>query len=101
MGLLRRLWSGAAGRPATTTSPRLSTGVDAVIVGTRPESANHTVRDCAELGIKHVWKHRAFGPSSVAAEATEYIELHRWRARSPVPSPSGYDRETGHAVAPH
>jgi predicted CoA-binding protein len=47
-------------------------GVDAVVIGTRPETADETVRECAELGIKHVWMHRSFGAGSVSATATEY-----------------------------
>src|SRR5215467_7849406 len=30
-------------------------GVDAVIIGTRPEIALATMHECAELGIEHVW----------------------------------------------
>ena len=33
-------------------------GVDAVVIGTRPEFAEATMRECVELGIKHVWMHR-------------------------------------------
>ena len=44
-------------------------GVDAVVVATRPEQAEATVRECAKLGIKQVWLHRAFGAGSVSAEA--------------------------------
>ena len=33
----------------------------AVLIGTRPEPAMATMRDCADLGIKHVWMHRSFG----------------------------------------
>jgi predicted CoA-binding protein len=33
-------------------------GVDAVVIATRPETAEATMRECAELGIKHVWMHR-------------------------------------------
>src|SRR5687767_10026880 len=33
-------------------------GVDAVVIGTRPEIAEETMGECAELGIKHVWMHR-------------------------------------------
>jgi len=36
-------------------------GVDAVVIGTRPEAAESTMHECAELGIKHVWMHRSFG----------------------------------------
>jgi predicted CoA-binding protein len=47
-------------------------GVDAVVIGTRPEIADDTMRECAELGIKHVWMHRGPGAGSVSATATEY-----------------------------
>jgi len=30
------------------------------------------MRECAELGIKQVWMHRAFGGGSVSEAATEY-----------------------------
>jgi predicted CoA-binding protein len=30
-------------------------GVDAVVIGTRPELAEATMRECAELGISQVW----------------------------------------------
>lgn len=45
-------------------------GVEAVVIGTKPERAEATIRECAELGIKHVWMHRGFGGGSVCAEAT-------------------------------
>jgi uncharacterized protein len=51
-------------------------GVDAVVIGTRPEHAEPTVRECAELGIEHVWMHRAFGSGSVSAAATAYGREH-------------------------
>jgi predicted CoA-binding protein len=51
-------------------------GVDAVVIGTRPEIAEDTVRECAELGIKHVWMHRGPGPGSVSAAATRYGREH-------------------------
>jgi uncharacterized protein len=47
-------------------------GVDAVVIATRPEIALATMRDCAEIGIKHVWMHRSFGGGSVSTEAAEY-----------------------------
>jgi uncharacterized protein len=39
-------------------------GVEAVVIGTRPEIAATTMRECAELGIKCVWMHR--GPALAA-----------------------------------
>lgn len=47
-------------------------GVEAVVIGTKPETAESTMRECAELGIKQVWMHRSFGGGSVSAAATEY-----------------------------
>ena len=47
-------------------------GVDWVVVGTRPERAEATVRECADLGITRVWMHRAFGQGSVSAAATDF-----------------------------
>ena len=46
-------------------------GVDAVVIATRPEIALATMRECAELGIKHVWMHRSFCGGSVSTEAAE------------------------------
>ena len=51
-------------------------GVDAVVIGTRPEIAETTMRECAELGIKHVWMHRAFGGGSVSPAAAAYGRQH-------------------------
>ncbi len=51
-------------------------GVEAVVIGTRPDRAMDTMRECADLGIKHVWMHRAFGTGSVSAEATAWGREH-------------------------
>ena len=47
-------------------------GVDAVVIGTRPETADETMRECVDLGIEHVWMHRGPGPGSVSKTAAEY-----------------------------
>ena len=47
-------------------------GVDAVVIGTRPETAETTMRECAALGIQHVWMHRSLGAGSVSEAATGY-----------------------------
>jgi uncharacterized protein len=47
-------------------------GVDAVVIATRPEIAEETMRECAELGIKHVWMHRGPGAGSVSEAAADY-----------------------------
>jgi uncharacterized protein len=51
-------------------------GVDAVVIGTRPEAAEDTMHECAELGITHVWMHRGPGTGSVSEAATEYGRQH-------------------------
>ncbi|GAA3346145.1 hypothetical protein GCM10020358_56010 [Amorphoplanes nipponensis] len=51
-------------------------GVEAVVIGTRPETAEATVRECVELGIGLVWMHRGPGNGSVSGPATEYGRRH-------------------------
>ncbi len=51
-------------------------GVDAVVIGTRPQRADATMRECAELGIAHVWMHRGPGPGSVSESAARYGREH-------------------------
>ena len=51
-------------------------GVDAVVIATAPDKAEGTMRECAELGIKHVWMHRSYGQGSVSAAATAYGRKH-------------------------
>jgi uncharacterized protein len=47
-------------------------GVDAVVIATRPEIAEETMRECADLGIRHVWMHRGPGAGSVSEAAADY-----------------------------
>jgi predicted CoA-binding protein len=51
-------------------------GVEAVVIGTRPERALATVQECDDLGIKDVWMHRSFGGGSVSEQATAYGREH-------------------------
>ena len=51
-------------------------GVDAVVIATRPSRALDTMKECDELGIRHVWMHRGFGGGSVNPEAAEYGRVH-------------------------
>jgi predicted CoA-binding protein len=46
-------------------------GVEAVVIGTRPERAQDTMEECADLGIRHVWMHRLMGSGSVSEAAAE------------------------------
>jgi len=47
-------------------------GVDAVVIATSPEVAEETMRECADLAIKHVWMHRGPGAGSVSKSAADY-----------------------------
>ena len=51
-------------------------GVDGVVIGTRPSHADSTMQECLELGITHVWMHRAFGAGSVSDSATRFGREH-------------------------
>jgi hypothetical protein len=60
------------GDPSYQDLKSIPGGVDAVVIGTRPEVAEDTMRECADLGIRHVWMHRSFGEGSVSDSATEF-----------------------------
>jgi predicted CoA-binding protein len=64
------------GDPAYPLLASIPDGVDAVVIATRPEHATTTMRECADLGIDHVWMHRSVGSGSVSAEATAYGREH-------------------------
>ena len=51
-------------------------GVEAVVIGTRPEHAEETMRECAELGVRQVWMHRSVDRGSVSDAATRYGREH-------------------------
>jgi predicted CoA-binding protein len=64
------------GGPAYHDLRSIPGGVDAVVIATRPEIAEETMRDCAELGIKQVWMHRGPGAGSVSESAAAYGREH-------------------------
>lgn len=64
------------GDPSYADLRSIPNGVDAVVIATRPEFAIDTMRECVDLGIKHVWMHRGVGPGSVSASATEFGRQH-------------------------
>jgi uncharacterized protein len=64
------------GDPAYQDLKSIPGGVDAVVIGTRPELAEGTMRECAELGIKQVWMHRGPGAGSVSDAAADYGRQH-------------------------
>lgn len=59
------------GEPCYADLGDIPGGVEAVVIGTRPERAEETVRRCAELGIPMVWMHRGFGGGSVSPRAAQ------------------------------
>ena len=50
--------------------------VEAVVIGTRPDLAETTMRECVDLGIEQVWMHRGPGAGSVSETATAYGREH-------------------------
>lgn len=65
-----------AGVPAYPTLAAVPGGVDAVVIGTRPEHALGTVKEAVELGITKVWMHRSLDAGSVSADAVAYGREH-------------------------
>ena len=64
------------GDPAYQDLKSIPGGVQAVVIGTRPEIAEDTMRECDELGITQVWMHRGPGAGSVSDAATRYGREH-------------------------
>lgn len=64
------------GDPCYPTLKAIPTGVEAVVIATRPEHARATMEECAELGIGHVWMHRSFGAGSFSEDAARYGRAH-------------------------
>lgn len=51
-------------------------GVDAVVIATRPEHAESTMRECVDAGITRVWMHRSSGTGSVSPSAAAFGREH-------------------------
>ena len=51
-------------------------GVEAVVIGTRPEHAQATIEEASELGINHVWMHRSVDAGSVDHDAATWGREH-------------------------
>jgi uncharacterized protein len=64
------------GDPAYDNLRAIPGGVEAVVIATRPEHADATVRECVELGIEHVWMHRGPGAGSVSDTAAAFGRAH-------------------------
>lgn len=56
----------------------IPSGVDGVIIATRPEATDQLVQDCAEAGISRVWMHNGIHSmgTSVSEKAVEYCQQH-------------------------
>lgn len=63
------------GDPCYPNLKAIPNEIDGVVIVTRPEVTETIVRECAELGIKHVWMHRAFG-NSVSESAVQFCREH-------------------------
>lgn len=59
------------GDPSYKDLKSIPGGVGAVVIGTRLEFGEATVRECVELGIKHVWMHRSVDRGSVSPAAVD------------------------------
>lgn len=64
------------GDPAYHDLASIPHGVDAVVIGTRPETAETTMAECVDLGIRHLWMHRSFGTGSVSDAAAQHGRRH-------------------------
>ncbi|WP_327714332.1 CoA-binding protein [Streptomyces sp. NBC_00490] len=74
-------------------------GVEAVVIGTRPEAAEDTVRECVALGIRQVWMHRLFGSGSVSEKAAAFGREHGITViEGGCPLLFGLTADTGHKV---
>ncbi|HQZ00673.1 MAG TPA: CoA-binding protein [Propionicimonas sp.] len=65
-----------AGSPAFPDVKSVPGGVDAVVIGTRPEHALATVQEAVDLGITKVWMHRSMDAGSVSPVAAAYGREH-------------------------
>ncbi|NUR96676.1 MAG: CoA-binding protein, partial [Kribbellaceae bacterium] len=74
-------------------------GVEAVVIATRPEHAEETMRECVELGIDRVWMHRLYGDGSVSLPALEYgVEHGATVIAGGCPLMFGPTADTGHKI---
>ena len=89
----------AEGTPAYPDLRSIEGGVDGVVIGTSPERADRTVRECVDLGIQRIWMHRGPGPGSVSPTATEYGRQHGLTViAGGCPCMFGRTADTGHKV---
>lgn len=65
------------GDPSYPDLTSIPGGVEAVVIGTRPEHAMATVQEAADLGITRVWMHRSVDAGSVSPEAADFGRRHQ------------------------
>ena len=76
--------------------------VDAVVVATRAELAEATLRECERLGVRQVWLHRSFGAGSVSQAAVDYGAAHGIRViAGGCPLMFGADADPAHRFLKH
>src|SRR5579863_7920308 len=52
-------------------------GIDRLLIATHPNVSGELVRQCAAVGISHVWFHRSFGQGSVSPDAVHECKARR------------------------
>ena len=87
------------GDPAYADLRSIEGGVDGVVIGTSPEHADGTVRECVDLGIQRVWMHRGPGGGSVSEPAATFGRDHGLTViAGGCPCMFGQTADTGHKV---
>jgi predicted CoA-binding protein len=55
----------------------IQSGVDGVVIVTRPEVTERIVHECSEAGVRRVWMHQSLAKgSSVSQDAVEFCHQH-------------------------
>src|SRR5579883_1513943 len=89
------------GNPCYHDLASIPGGVEAVVIATRPERAEGTMRECAELGVTRVWMHRGPGAGSVSRAAADYGRQHGIAViDGGCPCMFGPTADVGHRVMP-
>jgi hypothetical protein len=57
-------------------APETTAASDSAGIAPHAETAEATMRECADLGIARAWMHRSFGRGSVSDAATRYGRQH-------------------------
>lgn len=64
------------GAPSHKDLHAIGAPVDGLVIASPPASALALVRECAELGVRHVWFHRSIGQGSVSPDAVAECRAH-------------------------